>query len=170
VKSINFLGFSEKLSKGFFFHFTSGMRRGKFVFTSIASIATVGKVCFQIVVLTTDEKPYMWVCRVYMLFVCYMCPICLSDAFFRPRCQRITLTLLPLSSVPLHVSFVFLHMFFGPTSFHISPRSTVLHVFMFRKWTCQCSLFWLNDFKLCCCPADSKAEPPNHKTWYYPLA
>ncbi len=37
----------------------------------------------------------------------------------------------------MHVSLVFLHMFFGPAWFCIEPRSTILHVLLFSKRTCH---------------------------------
>jgi hypothetical protein len=36
----------------------------------------------------------------------------------------------------------------------IEPRSTFLHVLLFSKRTCQCSLFCLNYFLFCCRTAE----------------
>jgi hypothetical protein len=46
---------------------------------------------------------------------------------------------------PAHVSLLFLHMFFGPAWLCIEPCSSVLHVLLFSKRTCQ-TFFVLLEF------------------------
>jgi hypothetical protein len=59
MKSIHFLGFSEKLPKDYFFSFYQWNEEREISFHFISQHSNGAKGLLWIVVLTTDEKTYM---------------------------------------------------------------------------------------------------------------